>query len=1030
MAGVISLGVHTPSALPYLIAESMLPEDPPKSLYTWHTYEGYDGAEEEELLYTKDCVVWSQDGSVRRVFRFEDQEESVTHALITHFGAQTTNALPNGSGSASGSSKTTGINGKIKDGTSAHTSTWGTTGQRHGAPAELAQTQAKPSEPGTGPIHAVGVLPRAIVILLKSEAHVHYLSGSSHVVSLPFEIERSFPSPAGIIVQRKIPVETPSLLSPNVPAVPQNSFWASQALRSSQLRSPTVATKGSRLNPARSNPTISVQLDGIFHDILKGPDKSTSDDLPQLYSLTSPLADFCTVSNAAYYHHTRLPRGGNSGPIVEFDMLDKTEELIYVSPKNELQSTSLPGEDSLIIIVTANRENDTVTIWQGWYLKERTLSSLLSERAVAKEHKARRRSSFMSIGTGAATPIPGHRDKTRESFFGNARGHQDGKARARGESKPSQQEEEAAMASQMDPDYQPSQQPPRESRRVSSLISRADVSTTEHNRQTALGASFGTHARRGPSYGSVQDRRSFGAHMYRRSRGSTPGSVFSRSVGPDDDMMDVEGDGMQDELEHIERLIEASHQSASARSVFEPSGDNKKELVIRKAHAMPMASQSRLRSSDSGSSFKILSLASEDGSKNERRITLYMLNQQSETLAITTLKVHNRSTPIPTFRRHTTVEQCTDISRIRDGNLFAIFCATRDHRHKIITAAGSLWTIALPPRLRMFNSLDTKYAVSKSKRDVGRRRTMSFPGGPVRLQGSWNSGQISLTGTDGQSHRIQVQLHPHNETVGQILRICRFVLGGEGQSLLSTWCTIHSFLQAEKSPVSVSSDMEWDGLVITLFTFVVASVDEVSKSAQRGIRNRQHRTIPQERKPTAALADAVPAHGIKTRLTPSAWSWMSKTTQGKHAIPSSSPPLRRVSSRTSSKQSSKRTIIDYAALARDMLEATATGELEWLSDPAKAGLRYSCTYKIMLALHLFREEQKLNELSDRKARILLAPVIAQLGHWAGLNAWSWNLGSYYELEGATEDWRFSSGKHSPICNHYRPTSILQHFLYL
>ncbi|KAK5011904.1 Anaphase-promoting complex subunit 1, partial [Cryomyces antarcticus] len=70
MAEITSLGIHTPTALPYLIAEGVLPQEPAEDQYTWETYE--DGGDEvygeEEVLWTRNCVVWSQGGVVRKVF--------------------------------------------------------------------------------------------------------------------------------------------------------------------------------------------------------------------------------------------------------------------------------------------------------------------------------------------------------------------------------------------------------------------------------------------------------------------------------------------------------------------------------------------------------------------------------------------------------------------------------------------------------------------------------------------------------------------------------------------------------------------------------------------------------------------------------------------------------------------------------------------------------------------------------------------------------------------------------------------------
>ena len=79
MAAITSLGVHTPVALPYLVAEGLLPPDPKPDLYQWETYVFDEGCGdvEEELLATRRCVVWSQGKFIRNVYRFELEGEDI-----------------------------------------------------------------------------------------------------------------------------------------------------------------------------------------------------------------------------------------------------------------------------------------------------------------------------------------------------------------------------------------------------------------------------------------------------------------------------------------------------------------------------------------------------------------------------------------------------------------------------------------------------------------------------------------------------------------------------------------------------------------------------------------------------------------------------------------------------------------------------------------------------------------------------------------------------------------------------------------
>nr|GFD59658.1 hypothetical protein [Tanacetum cinerariifolium] len=73
---------------------------------------------------------------------------------------------------------------------------------------------------------------------------------------------------------------------------------------------------------------------------------------------------------------------------------------------------------------------------------------------------------------------------------------------------------------------------------------------------------------------------------------------------------------------------------------------------------------------------------------------------------------------------------------------------------------------------------------------------------------------------------------------------------------------------------------------------------------------------------------------------------------------------------------------------------------------AKKDLRPSTLPEILVSLHLYCEERKLNvlsqDLSDMPSGNLL-PVLAQLGYWLRWEGWSWQRGGYYDLAGASSD---------------------------
>ncbi|KAJ4289915.1 Anaphase-promoting complex subunit 1 [Collariella sp. IMI 366227] len=186
MASVTSLGVHQPVGLQHAIDEGFLSPDPSPSSYTWEVIaSNEDGREyEDELLTTANCVLWSRGGIFRKSFTFDLEKEPVTQALLAYFPA-----------SADG-------------------------------PAAASQPSASEKKSSQKPSDKPG-LSRALVVFLKSQAHIYFLSGTSHVVHIPFEIESACAGPRGVIIQRK-PRSEGTSVSLRLPKVAPTSFVSSQ----------------------------------------------------------------------------------------------------------------------------------------------------------------------------------------------------------------------------------------------------------------------------------------------------------------------------------------------------------------------------------------------------------------------------------------------------------------------------------------------------------------------------------------------------------------------------------------------------------------------------------------------------------------------------------------------------------------------------------------------------------------------------------------------------------------------------------
>src|SRR5271170_4706742 len=170
MATLKSLGLHEPSALPYLIAESILPQDPPQSLYTWKTFNTHDPTinqdVEEELLITERCVVWSRGGVVQRAYNLDVEGEAISHAFITHFVVSKANGSVRYSPLASSLPGSASMKRTFVHSVS------------NGATKTLDSHFCRPER-----------IERGLVVILRSHSLVFLLSGDSHVIPLSFEVE-------------------------------------------------------------------------------------------------------------------------------------------------------------------------------------------------------------------------------------------------------------------------------------------------------------------------------------------------------------------------------------------------------------------------------------------------------------------------------------------------------------------------------------------------------------------------------------------------------------------------------------------------------------------------------------------------------------------------------------------------------------------------------------------------------------------------------------------------------------------------
>jgi anaphase-promoting complex subunit 1 len=559
MASLRSIGVHKPAALQYLVAESILSDDSTERDYVWDTYADDNPlGPTDEIVTTEYHVVWSRGGIVRKAFGFEIEKQRVVQALLTWFPVE---------GTAQAASKAGGAADYSAHDPSKSFLTQGT------------QPATDPNAPAEQTSVATEARARALVVFLRSQAHVFFLSGTTHIVHLPFEVDRAFPAARGVVVQRKIASEQPAVpKSPHVPNAPPNSFltnnqsFLSQNLLQSFSQSFSQPNRrhGSSLGasrPGKSRHSGSMgYLDGLGQ--LSTP---KADGLPRVYSLTDPLSNLGLVVNvlAGGERSSLLTTQGSGHRRLE--AIDKAEEVIYVSPRNEVLFDRSGNDKPLLLVVTANHETNVFTVWSAAYLEPKSISASRKHHVPVPTTKSRRRSSYGATapGTGATTPAIRGADRFRESFGGKTRSKAQPssfKGASLGKDRLTDEAVEEALASQLNPDSEIARQP-KESRRVSGLLSRAELSTSFDKsafqdlatHRTSLGgsfsASFGASQRSRHSMGN--DRASFGGFSQSRHRASTPGSITSRmslAASIDDTLEDVMDEDTFDTIEDYDEL--------------------------------------------------------------------------------------------------------------------------------------------------------------------------------------------------------------------------------------------------------------------------------------------------------------------------------------------------------------------------------------------------------------------------------------------------------------------------------------------
>jgi len=1076
MASVTSLGIHKPSAIPFLVSEGILPTEPSENLYEWRTVPDHSAPneherQEEELLITEYCVVCSRNAVVQRVFRFDVEGEAVTQAVFTHFlaNAERVSAPEAKCGRAPCSERVDdlqalGLNAERHDaaGLERNVETESRAQHRSGQEPRTMNGSSGGDDPETSK-----TLPsRALVVIFRTQAHIFFLSGTSHVVHLPFEVDGAFPLFHGILLQRRVSHYPTVPGTPGLPTVPPNSF-AHHHLGSSLL---IPSSQGqSSLADLQNDPDPKDPLMPLLSTILQQAHKSNDDaGLPRLYCLTDPLAEIGTVvtHNRGSATRTSLPRNGPAGKLL--DTIDPREDLLYVSAEDELGQSEdrITRRAPLFLAVTQHQETRNLTIWSVEQVTEVSPArSKLRVPSGSSGTVSRRRSSYgPGASTGANTPTVRTVSIGRESF---------GPTKSRVApnkdvlSDDSFTDGDHDLVSHLDSALENPNATLRASRRVSSLLARADLSSS-HDKTTfsdlVSGYPAGNATRRGASFGSHGMRLSSGLN-----NGTAPRSRASfglRSsiepplvvVPPHEGMLeDSDDDDDDDDDENYGEIVNPSHNLSGLR----------KEVIMSKIHTVLYDDSNHTSCTIS----KVFVLGCPTHcirtKAQQQHCFVCLMNPDAGTLTKIEIEIRDNAPAVSStkqgkrdqsFKNTAGNRQITVVDSKQDSFLIDACKVRNDGCSRMLIlrdcadggsglALQAPWapsvSLQLPKSLNVYDPYRIASDVSlKQKREGGFKRVLSQ--GPSRLakfEHDGQTGKADVIDAEGTKHRIEIQLSPHNALVRKIILLCDSILPDitrSGDCILTLWWSAMSWLRSQPED---ELDMEWTAFVIVLYSIAVGFIeDRRSETTSRqkrksGLLRSSSGANTNLESWEAMLTEERSLSGVSPIwMEGEAWQWTTKQdSTSVHSREPSSTKARSSRPAITALPLQKKCpyLIHCVSLARgfrQFIHESPVAQEGLLSTAATIGNARIVLATLLIGLHLLREEMKLENLAS-DALHGITPVLAQLGGWLGWPTWGFKHTTAYMLESTNmASWLFDDsvipGDETPA-EPFEPPSILQ-----
>ena len=956
MASVKSLGLHQPAGLHVAVQELILPTDATPADYQWEILVDSTGGQEveDQLLITTTSVVWCRGNCLRRSFRFEIEKEPVTHALLAHFPAS-------------------------QDG-----------------PDKFDANGPENSRSRTSRGH----LDKALVVILRTQAHIYFLSGSDHIVHLPFEVEKACAAPQGVILQRKERPDNFAPVSLKFPRVPPNSFVSSQTTIFSSSIPQSFNVEG--IGKPR---TLPFRLSSTLENMWESPIQQPETHWPRLVCLTDPLTELGLLVTQPEPSKGKPRKPASGSPY----FLDPAEEILHVEQIPVPESGS--NDEQLILALTVNHDAHTYTIWRMEYLKR-------EDRFITKRKKrssaSRRRSSMQpAFASGAASPI---QPSFRESFGATLP-----KRRPRKSEKADKNEKKEArdLIASLEHERE-GVTTRRQSRRVSSMLARADLSASQKAEQPMMG--HGT-ARRADSHGS-QRHGPYASFSHNQTIHPSLGSLLeapvdslideARSGGEGFHSMgldDHDFDGLSKEIAFTKLKTIQLEPSKSRVSLSQPAQSQCRVFIVP---GPPFAVDEHQRS--------MLLIGIQDPSEKrlELQTVYYHRKAMFDTAARSGRKAAKGNSIVATCDGLIRVQSVVDSCKIVDGDLSMILILSEKmnggHELSLQGPWAQMTTIGLP-LMHRDSVRSLQFRGLQLDRDVRQQKSESIElenGSIMRLQHSRRRGVVDMVDNEGKMHQVKIQLQPSSPQVQRVLDVCRNVIPyPQGAKIFSGWWHVMQWARRESLDVV---DLEWTALVIEILAmFLVLGHASVAPEKKQSSTSRKKRRQANSSLgsmaslsshgslgPAAAAGDweTLLAHEAKGSavcppwMTGRAWQWALEEV---------------LSDNDPDSQARPRFLATHVQHAKNFLKSDA-GELALGASgylPTALGCepdyRRQAAISLFMALHLLLEEQKLDVMTPEngpEGSLHLKVLLCQVARWFGWNDFvkRYSLGIQEELE--------------------------------